>query len=279
MGLFGEKEKCCICQTNNGKKQIVDGRVCWDCISLTGPFLVSKGSLGYKQNSKQDFYDAITKNLENQGKLQEFHETDNLENPNSSRYLECGDYIKIDDEHKWWYSSCCKPKDIIFNFSDIVDFEIVENGTTITETKQKGGSGVGRAVVGGALLGPAGAVVGAATKKKKTQTIEKELLSSMSVRVVLDNEEFSLATIEIIHPVSEVRVGSIFHDNMRREAEEIVAKLRRIKKSVSKDDTEEKVVEQSVSAADEIMKYKQLLDMGAITEEEFELKKKQLLGL
>ena len=33
------------------------------------------------------------------------------------------------------------------------------------------------------------------------------------------------------------------------------------------------------SAADEIMKYKQLWDAGAITQEEFEAKKKQLLGL
>lgn len=35
----------------------------------------------------------------------------------------------------------------------------------------------------------------------------------------------------------------------------------------------------ATSAADEIMKYKQLLDCGAITETEYEAKKKQLLGL
>lgn len=35
----------------------------------------------------------------------------------------------------------------------------------------------------------------------------------------------------------------------------------------------------ATSAADEIMKYKQLLDCGAITEAEYEAKKKQLLGL
>ena len=35
----------------------------------------------------------------------------------------------------------------------------------------------------------------------------------------------------------------------------------------------------STSAADEILKFKQLLDMGAITQEEFEAKKKQLLEL
>lgn len=35
----------------------------------------------------------------------------------------------------------------------------------------------------------------------------------------------------------------------------------------------------SVSAADELKKFKELLDMGVITQEEFETKKKQLLGL
>ena len=36
---------------------------------------------------------------------------------------------------------------------------------------------------------------------------------------------------------------------------------------------------QNVSAADEITKFKQLLDTGIITQEEFDAKKKQLLGL
>ena len=40
-----------------------------------------------------------------------------------------------------------------------------------------------------------------------------------------------------------------------------------------------KVVEKQVSEADELSKYKALLDKGAITQEEFDAKKKQLLGL
>jgi len=36
---------------------------------------------------------------------------------------------------------------------------------------------------------------------------------------------------------------------------------------------------QELSSADEIMKFKNLLDQGVITQEEFEAKKKQLLGL
>ena len=38
------------------------------------------------------------------------------------------------------------------------------------------------------------------------------------------------------------------------------------------------VIQQS-SAADELKKFKELLDMGVITQEEFDAKKKQLLGL
>ena len=39
------------------------------------------------------------------------------------------------------------------------------------------------------------------------------------------------------------------------------------------------VTPSSMSAADEILKYKQLLDLGALTQEEFDAKKKQLLAL
>ena len=35
----------------------------------------------------------------------------------------------------------------------------------------------------------------------------------------------------------------------------------------------------SLSSADELKKFKELLDMGVITQEEFDVKKKQLLGL
>ena len=36
---------------------------------------------------------------------------------------------------------------------------------------------------------------------------------------------------------------------------------------------------QQASGADELLKYKQLLDAGIISQEEFEAKKKQILGL
>lgn len=50
-------------------------------------------------------------------------------------------------------------------------------------------------------------------------------------------------------------------------------------KKKSKDDVSESEEEKFFSAPDEIRKYKELLDDGIITEEEFEAKKKQLLGM
>lgn len=38
-------------------------------------------------------------------------------------------------------------------------------------------------------------------------------------------------------------------------------------------------IQRPIASADEIIKYKELLDSGIITQEEFELKKKQLLGI
>ena len=42
---------------------------------------------------------------------------------------------------------------------------------------------------------------------------------------------------------------------------------------------EKLLIEDNISSADEIKKYKDLLDAGVITEEEFEAKKAQLLNL
>ena len=39
------------------------------------------------------------------------------------------------------------------------------------------------------------------------------------------------------------------------------------------------IINQAASSADELKKFKELLDMGIITQEEFDAKKKQLLGL
>ena len=47
----------------------------------------------------------------------------------------------------------------------------------------------------------------------------------------------------------------------------------------TKEERKQPVAQQAISAADELKKFKELLDLGAITQEEYNTKKKQLLGL
>ena len=63
------------------------------------------------------------------------------------------------------------------------------------------------------------------------------------------------------------------NEKMNEVAEYIRARVSGHKQS------NQSVLPNSISAADEIKKFKELLDIGAITQEEFDMKKKQLLGL
>ena len=65
-----------------------------------------------------------------------------------------------------------------------------------------------------------------------------------------------------------------------RSANKICEKVHEVLLSMEDSRTTQPQVQiQQNSSADEILKYKNLLDMGVITQEEFEQKKKQLLGL
>ncbi len=117
-------------------------------------------------------------------------------------------------------------------------------------TRSAGKAAAG-AIVGGALTGGLGAIAGAAIggKKKDASTFFIDLM---------DYETKQEFTIQVkqgkghFHNVNEFRVANIPMEDTQK---------------------------QSDSAADELLKFKQLLDAGAITQEEYDAKKKELLGL
>src|SRR5699024_266446 len=71
-------------------------------------------------------------------------------------------------------------KDHIVRYSNIVDFELIEDG----ESRAKGG--IGRALVGGALFGGAGAVVGGITGRKN-----KSYCTGLKVKLTVKNSRES----------------------------------------------------------------------------------------
>ena len=94
--------------------------------------------------------------------------------------------------------------------------------------------------------------------------------------ITLNNPLLSFKKIDFIK--SEVKKGSITYKLKKKAAENLISVLDRICRSA--EPTVSYVQPQiNISAADEIKKFKELLDAGIITEDEFNAKKKQLLGI
>lgn len=156
-----------------------------------------------------------------------------------------------------------KESEIIYDFSDILSFELIENDNSVTS------GGLGSAIVGGALFGAAGAVTGAVVGPKKTVGVCK----NMRIKVTLKNASKPMVMIDFVQ--SPVKTNTSQYEKAQENAHNVLSLLQIICNSQEKNTSGAT----PSSNADEIMKYKELLDAGAITQEEYEAKKKQLLGL
>lgn len=123
-------------------------------------------------------------------------------------------------------------------------------------------------MVGGAAFGAVGALVGASVGKR-TSSLN---CTSMRIKITLNSVDTPVEYINLLQMKGSK--SSAAYKKATEQAKEILALLQ-----VMTHTKEASGASGTESAADEIMKYKQLLDAGAITVEEFEAKKRQLLGL
>lgn len=164
--------------------------------------------------------------------------------------------------------------------SEILDFEYMENGETITDGNSiiRGGTGglLGLAV-GGGLLGGVGAIVGAGSNNKKSKGICK----SMKIKITFNDLSNPLAYIDLFETGpscgGDLKKDSSDYKSTFETAQECISVLVILMKK-NKPETVEEKVKASSSIADEILKFKQLLDMGVISQEEFDRKKMDLLN-
>lgn len=184
---------------------------------------------------------------------------------------EVGNYFAIDENTRLWVIGKgmfpSLKKSVPYSYDDIVDFELLEDGSSIIK------GGVGSAIVGAAFFGGVGAVVGSATSKKKI----KQTCTNLMVKITVNN----MATpVEYIHLISSATSkNSMIYRGAYQDAQEIISLLQLIcnQRNTAVGTPQESVPKDST--ADEIRRYKTLMDDGIITEEEFQAKKKQLLGL
>jgi len=126
-----------------------------------------------------------------------------------------GDFWVDETSKKWavgYYGGCSK----VYNFSDIVDFELVENGNNY---KSKGG--LTRSIIGGLAFGVAGAVVGATTAKKQTT------INQLAINIFVSDISNSLVTINFIS--SETKTDGFVYQSVLSLAKQTIATLTAIR--------------------------------------------------
>ena len=248
MGFFSKVPTLCAicgsdCSTAGGKKQLKDATVCWSCLIHAGynPKDASKLSLSdvYPEASIRN--KALTAIKEMPVSLQ-------LQN------------MCIDTDGKRWYckgglltgdGDVCAETIGVHSLSDlqVVWVESYTSSTTISKTEN---NGIKRAIIGGVLAGSTGAVIGAVTANHIT-TSEAHSNEHFYVHVRFKNEPKDYC---------------IYLEN----SNEVNLLLRYF----SQVPQEESTIHDSL---DDLRKYKELLDDGIITQQDFEAKKKQLLGI
>lgn len=258
MGFFSLKQVCSICGEDCGlnRYQIKDkGWCCHKCFKKAGLTMMSP----IKTMSAETIKGMIAKKEESLQQLKSLTITKDF-----------GSYIKFDENNRKWFvpdgpfGGVKNP--VIYSFDDIIAFELLEDGNSITK------GGTGRAIVG-SLFGGVGAIVGASTGKRKT----KSTCTKLQIKITVNNMSTPAVYINLI--VSETKTDGFIYKTAYSSAQNILSVLQVIcenNKTLHETTSESTVV---TSSADEIIKYKNLLDQGIITQEEFDTKKKQLLSL
>ena len=234
---------CPVCGGKLGllnREKSADGLICASCSN----FFFSKLGIRTAKQSTAALADYWA-TLERRRKV--FKETDSIYDGDAL-------FVSIDKTNRLFcfgHRSGDKGPRMIYSFDEVAGCESdMPDDLTVTETK----GGIGRAVIGAAVAGPVGAIVGAATVK--TETRKGRSKESVSIHFALPLGESSLPT-------------TVYPGGM-------TAFLKSCKVSQEKPQAATPVAS---SVADELLKFKQLLDMGAITEVEYNAKKAQLLGL
>ena len=98
----------------------------------------------------------------------------------------------VDDKNKQWAISTDPENSVrayrLFSYSDLLNFEVFEDGDTIIK------GNAGKAIVGGLLFGGIGALAGAAAKKKV-----KNVCTSLQVRIMVNSLNDNVIVIPLLY--------------------------------------------------------------------------------
>ena len=252
-------KECLVCGKSIGaftpKVSIVDGQVCVDCWAKAGMENSVNAIMSGKMLNSTTIKEMIAVKERNQALIDTFKPTSKV------------GMLSFDDNTQTFIISKSKKQQDLYYYNQVVGFELLEDGETITK------GGLGRAVAGGLLFGGVGAIVGGVTGGKKSKGVCK----SLQIKVTFRNSPKQTESLSFI--TTETKTSSILYKTAYKSAQDALSALQLAVDKVDNTPVEAPAIQQTASGADEILKYKGLLDAGIITEEEFKAKKAQILGV
>ena len=244
---------CPICGNTKGmsvfdRVKLADGYVCGDCWLKTG-----LNQMEAKRFTKNNVLEIINGRAINQLSVEQFVATKTIgifafDDINNQFLITLKPYPLLKKKH-------------LFSYNNIVSFDILEDNESVAS------GGIGSAIVGGLLFGPMGAIVGGTVASKTS----KSFCTSMEIKITLRNTYLQTLYIPLIE--GSVDRQSTKYRNSFHLAQDIISALQIAVDKVNLGKKER--IENS--AVDEIFKLKSLLDCGAITIEEFQMLKAQLV--
>lgn len=152
----------------------------------------------------------------------------------------------IDENKKKWF---IHGVNYLFEYGDIIDFKYSETGGQIANASVASKTLYGTAIT--------------------------SQISGMSVVIHTKVQQYPALYVHLISN-TVVKTDSMLYRLSKSNAETLIAKLTQI---TANNTNNISTAANNNSAADEIAKYKSLLDSGAITQDEYDKKKKELLGI
>ena len=177
----------------------------------------------------------------------------------------------VDDNAKQIHFINGKGGTYTFDYKEIIGMKTLEDSAVT--------GSIGRAVIGGIIAGEAGAIVGAVTAKKKIQ--------SFKIMIYTNKVSYPVDTITLIN--QETLTSSPVYQEAKRFSERVSGTIKAIlSRSQNNQNLEKKQINaqqsysvsskkdnlQAGSKVDRLLKLKELLDNGAITQVEYEKLKK-----
>lgn len=244
MGFFSLHETCSCCGGDTGfnKFKCKEGYLCYECIKKAKKLKIAYNQFTMPGSILKQKFDEIENNM------LEFNATSTI-----------GNLLSIDDNNnRICIQSSTGPKFI--QYKDLISTELLEDDFVKISS-----GGLKRAIAGGLLFGGAGAIVGGVTGKKKTKSIIKSLKIKITIR------DKNNPVIYVVLSKTELKTSSLLYKGLIETAQKIIGTLECII-------NENNNITNSLSSADELMKLKELLDSGLLTQEEFNIEKKKILN-